>query len=79
MAYKRLTNQQIAEIMKLKALGYTNQEIAWRIGCSEPAVSYHLKQIRERAEEGEADELFWGLVAIAAGIGIVELLRRLSK
>jgi predicted transcriptional regulator len=65
--------------MKLKSLGYTNQEIAYRIGCSEPAVSYHLKQIRAKAEKGEGDDLFWGLVAVAAGIGIVELLKRLNK
>lgn len=49
------------------------------MGYSEPTIGYHVKQTRERAEEGEADDLFWGLVAIAAGIGLVELLRRLKK
>jgi FixJ family two-component response regulator len=79
MTYKRLTDQQIAQIMKLKSLGYTNQDIAYNLGCSEPTVSYHLKQINKKAKSGEGDDLFWGLVAIAAGIGIVELLSRLNK
>lgn len=77
--YKRLTDYDKAEIMRLRALGYSNQEIAYRLGYSEPTIGYHVKQTRERAEEGGADDLFWGLVAVAAGIGIVELLRRLKK
>jgi len=78
--YKRLTERDKAEIMKMKALGYGNQEIADRIGCSVPTVGYHLKQVRERAEsEGDSDDLFWGLVAILAGIGVLELMRRLNK
>ena len=78
--YKRLTEHDKAEIMKLKALGYSNQEIAEIIGCSVPTISYHLKQIRERIEDEEdADDLFWGLVAVVAGIGLLELMRRLNK
>lgn len=78
--YKRLTEHDKAEIMKLKALGYSNQEIADMIGCSVPAISYHLKQIREKIDDKEdADDLFWGLVAILAGVGLLELMRRLEK
>ncbi|RKY39515.1 MAG: hypothetical protein DRP85_09785 [Candidatus Makaraimicrobium thalassicum] len=78
--YKRLTEYDKAEIMKMKALGYSNQEIGDKIGCSVPTISYHLKQIRERAErESDGDDLFWGLVAILAGMGVLELMRRLNK
>lgn len=78
-SYKRLTDYERAEIMRLRALGYSNQEIAHQLGYSEPTIGYHVKKTRERAKKGEADDLFWGLVAIAAGIGLVELLRRLKK
>lgn len=78
-SYKRLTDSEKADIMRLRALGYSNQEIAHRLGYSEPTISYHVKKTRERAEEGGEDDLFWGLVALAAGIGIVELLKRLNK
>ena len=78
-SYKRLTNNEKADIMRLRALGYSNQEIAHRLNYSEPTISYHVKQTRKRAENGEEDDLFWGLVAVAAGIGLVELIKKLNK
>jgi FixJ family two-component response regulator len=77
--YKRLTNKDIHQIMKSRALGYNNQDIAKILKCSEPTISYHLTQINNRAKNGEADDLFWGMVAIEAEMGIVELLTRLKK
>ena len=77
--YKRLTQHDKDEIMKYRALGYSNQEIAERIGCSVPTISYHLKQVRERANHENNDDLFWALAAGLAGIGLLELMRRLNK
>ena len=78
-SYKRLTDYDKAEIMRMRALGYSNQEIARNLGYSEQTIGYHVNLIRKRAEKGEEDDLFWGLVAVAAGLGIVELLKRLNK
>ena len=78
-SYKRLTQHDKDEIMKCRALGYGNQEKADRIGCSVPTISYHLKQVREKAKSENNDDLFWALVAGVAGIGLLELMRRLKE
>lgn len=76
--------QQIASILKLRGLGWTQKEIADTIGASQQVVAYHLKKLREESKEKGADDVFsaalLGGMALGAGIGALALLLdQLSK
>ncbi len=75
-----LTPQQIASIMKLRGLGWSQKEIAETIGASQQVIAYHLKKLREQSKvKGvNADDVFstaiLGGMAVGAGIGALALL-----
>ena len=76
--------QQIASILKLRGLGWTQKDIADTIGASQQVVAYHLKKLREESKEKGADDVFsaalLGGMALGAGIGALALLLdQLSK
>ena len=70
--------QQIASILKLRGLGWTQKDIADTIGVSQQVVAYHLKKLREESKEKGADDVFsaalLGGMALGAGIGALALL-----
>ena len=70
--------QQIASILKLRGLGWTQKEIADTIGASQQVVAYHLKKLREESKEKGEDDVFsaalLGGMALGAGIGALALL-----
>ena len=70
--------QQIASILKLRGLGWTQKEIADTIGASQQVVAYRLKKLREESKEKGADDVFsaalLGGMALGAGIGALALL-----
>ena len=70
--------QQIASILKLRGIGWTQKEIADTIGASQQVVAYHLKKLREESKEKGADDVFsaalLGGMALGAGIGALALL-----
>ena len=70
--------QQIASILKLRGLGWTQKEIADTIGASQQVVAYHLKKLREESKEKGADDVcsaaLLGGMALGAGIGALALL-----
>ena len=79
-----LSPQQIASILKLRAIGWTQKDIADTIGASQQVVAYHLKKMREESKQTSADDVFssalLGGMAIGAGIGALALLLdQLSK
>jgi len=47
----KITQKKKADIAVLKAAGYSNTEIGNELGVSESTVRYHLKKIKEEAEE----------------------------
>ena len=73
-----LSPQQIASILKLRAVGWSQKEIADTIGASQQVVAYHLKKMREESKQTSADDVFssalLGGMAIGAGIGALALL-----
>ena len=73
-----LSPQQIASILKLRGLGWTQKDIADTIGASQQVVAYHLKKLREESKEKGADDVFsaalLGGMALGAGIGALALL-----
>ena len=78
-----LTPNQIAELLKLRALGWSQSEIAEKLNTSQQVIGYQLKKLKEQSKEKGTDEVFnaalmGGLAGAAAGIGIVALLELLK-
>lgn len=65
-----LNNYKIRQIIQLRGLGYTQQEIADRLGISRKTVENHLRRLRLVADKYEKDnrleDLFWELYLILA-------------
>jgi len=52
------TEYQVVQIAKYRALGWTQQEISDKIGLSRQVVAYQLKQLKEKAADKGAEEVF---------------------
>ena len=79
-----LTPKMIAELLKLRALGWSQAEIAEKLETSQQVIGYHLKKLKKQSKEKGTDEVFnaaliGGLAGAAAGIGIVALLELLRE
>ena len=79
-----LTPKQIAAIMKLRGLGWSQKEIAETIGASQQVIAYHLKKLREQSKKNGVDDVFsaaiLGGMAVGAGIGaLAMLLEQMTK
>lgn len=79
-----LTPQQLAELLKLRAIGYSQKEIAEAIGTSQQVVAYQLKKLKEDAKKKGTDDVFsaallGGLVGAAGGFALAVLLEQLTK
>ena len=48
---------KLATIAKMRALGYSQREIADEIGVSQPSVAYQLNKLKGMAAEGLRDEV----------------------
>lgn len=55
----KLTAEQINELIKLRGLGYTQEEIADRIGVSKATIGFRLRRLHEIAEKEGIDHLFY--------------------
>lgn len=74
---KTLLETQDGQIMKLRALGYSQAEIAEQLGITQSAISQRLTNIREKAKTMENDDkAFWYLLF---GIGGAFLLSKLLE
>lgn len=70
-------NETDRQIMKLRALGYSQAEIAQRLGVTQSAVSQRIQKIRRVADESDdAESAFWTLLI---GLGALYLLSRLGN
>jgi len=79
-----LDAKQISELLKMRALGFSQAEIAKALETSQQVIAYQLKKLRERAESEGTDEVFssaliGGIAGAAAGIGIFALLELLKE
>ena len=77
-----LTPEQVANLLKLRALGWSQAEIAEQLKVSQQTVAYNLKKLKEQSKRLGPDEVFnkailAGLVG-AAGVGLVALLELLK-
>lgn len=78
-----LTPKQITELLKLRALGWSQAEIAARLETSQQVIGYHLKKLKQQSKKLGTDEAFnaaliGGLTGAAAGLGVIALLELLT-
>jgi len=48
---------KLATIAKMRALGYSQREIAEEIGMSQPSVAYQLRKLKRMSRKGSKDEV----------------------
>jgi len=48
---------KLATIAKMRALGYSQREIAEEIGVSQPSVAYQLRNLKRMSRKGSKDEV----------------------
>jgi orotate phosphoribosyltransferase-like protein len=78
-----LTPSQIAEVLKMRALGFNQAEIAEALNTSQQVIAYQLKKLKDQAKKKGTDEVFnsaliGGLAGAAAGIGVIALMELLK-
>jgi len=57
-----------AQIMKMRALGYSQNEIAHTLGKTQSAVSQRIRTIRKQADSSDnLEDAFWKLLIAAGG------------
>jgi len=70
---------KLATIAKMRALGYSQREIAEEIGVSQPSVAYQLRKLKRMSTEGSKDELLakillGGFLDSLSGFALVRFL-----
>ena len=80
----RLNAKELSELLKLRALGYSQAEIADELNTSQQVIAYRLKRLKEEAKEKGNDEVFnaallGGLLGATAGMGFYASLELLKK
>ena len=78
-----LTPKDIAELLKMMALGFNQAEIAEALNTSQQVIAYQLKKLKDQAKKKGTDEVFnaaliGGLAGAAAGIGVIALMELLK-
>lgn len=79
MPERRLTEREIAEIIKMRGLGYSQEDIARRLGVSQSAIQYQLARINKRAQREGDDDTFTAILVGAGLIGAGILLAKLLE
>ena len=79
-----LTPKDIAELLKMRALGFNQAEIAEALNTSQQVIAYRLKKLKDQAKKKGTDEVFnaaliGGLAGAAAGIGVIALMELLKN
>ena len=59
---RKLTDEEIAEIAKMRALGFSQKDIAVKLNISQTAVSYQLRKLWRLAVEKGVDRAFTELM-----------------
>ena len=79
-----LNAKKIAELLKMRALGFNQAEIAEALNTSQQVIAYQLKKLKDHAKKKGTDEVFnaaliGGLAGAAAGIGVIALMELLKN
>ena len=75
-----MESEKIATIAKMRALGYSQREIAEEIGVSQPSVAYQLRKLKRMSVGSSKDEvlsrvLLGGFLDSLSGSALARFLR----
>ena len=78
-----LNPKELAKMLKLRALGWSQAEIAEELDKSQQVIAYQLKKLKKESKKKGTDEVFnaaliGGIAGAAAGIGVFALLELLK-
>ena len=71
---------KLATMAKMRALGYSQREIAEEIGVSQPSVAYQLRKLKQRVKDRSRDEvlskvLLGGFIDSLSGSALARFLQ----
>ena len=74
-----LDAKQLADLLKLRAIGWSQKDIADAIGASQQVVAYQLKKLREQSLKEGVDDVFaaaliGGLAGAAGGFALAAMM-----
>ena len=67
MVEEKITPKKLMDLVILRGMGYTNKQVAERLGVSVPTIEYHVSKLREKAEELKDPHLAFAQVLINSG------------
>lgn len=65
-----LSDREVGEIIKLRGLGYSQDEIAQRMNVSPSTISYQLQRVNQMARDKGDDKAFAAFL-FGAGVGLL--------
>jgi len=74
-----LDAKQLADLLKLRAIGWSQKDIAEAIGISQQVVAYQLKKLKEASLKKGVDDVFsaallGGLAGAASGFALAAMM-----
>ena len=72
-----LTPQQISELLKLRAIGWSQKEIAEKLETSQQVIAY--QSMKSGPDDVFAAAILGGLAGVAGGFALAMLLKQLTK
>ena len=74
-----LDAKQLANLLKLRAIGWSQKDIAEAIGASQQVVAYQLKKLREQSMKEGVDDVFTaallgGIAGAAGGFALAAMM-----
>ena len=70
-----MTDRDIGEIVKLRGLGFSQQEISKKIGFSQSSVAYRLRQLRKKALKNGTDKTLTVVLINSGFLSSVSMVR----
>ncbi len=79
-----LNPKKLAKMLKLRALGWSQKEIAEELGTSQQVIAYQLNKLKKQSKKKGVDDVFStallaGLAGAAGGLALAMLLQEMTK
>lgn len=74
-----MSDRQIARLVQLRGLGFSEREIGLELGVSQSTVSYNLKRIKTQCLHGDPDRIFQRILLQGHTHAIDKLLKALRQ
>jgi len=74
-----VSKRQLAEIVMLRGLGYTQKEIAGKTSLTQSAIQYHLSEINDDARQRGETETFISILTDGFLPEVMEKIRMIEK